>query len=155
MTDHKPQLCILGIDPGGITGLASYIGGEWWLLQHSPQDAINFIRDWIAAHCPNYYTSTHVVMERFVPSARKLSFQPDALEIIGYTKYHCKDQEVSFSLQSPGDAKTLAPNTLLKTIGAYQAKTEHGLDAARHVVLHLHKHHPALLRTMKGTPSSG
>lgn len=141
------ELRILGIDPGGTTGLCSYMQGSGWFATQLPAaQAATFIEDWFGWP-PT--VEMHVVAERFVPSARALSFQPDALEIIGHTRYLCARKGISFSLQTPAAAKGLAPNDLLKTIGAYQQKTPHGMDAARHVVLHLHKHHPEILRAMR------
>ncbi len=148
MTATVTPLRILGIDPGGTTGLCSYVDGEWVSSQRSATEAAAYIRSWMAAQ---WSSTTYVVAERFVPSARTLSFQPDALEIIGYTKYLCLDEGLPFYIQTPAAAKGLATNELLKTIGAYQPKTPHGMDAARHVVLYLHKHFPEILRTLRQT----
>lgn len=140
------HLRVLGIDPGGTTGLASYNDGTWDVRQLPAAEVPAYTREWISWP---WTEELHVVCERFVPSARVLSFQPDALELIGYTRYLCQQYGISFSLQSPGAAKTVFPNPLLKAIGAYVKSTPHGLDAARHVALWMHSHHPDIIRSLK------
>lgn len=140
------HLRILGIDPGGTTGLASWNDGTWDVRQLPADEVPAYTREWISWP---WAEELHVVCERFVPSARAMTFQPDALELIGYTKYLCKEKGISFTLQSPATAKTLFPNPLLKTIGAYTKSTPHGLDAARHVALWMHQRHPDILRVLK------
>jgi len=137
---------VLGIDPGGTTGLASYNQKLWDVRQLPANEVAAYVRQWIDWPVP---ADLHVVCERFVPSARTLSFQPDALELIGYTRYLCQEKGIDFSLQSPAPAKKLFPNTLLKTIGAYRQSTPHGLDAARHVALWMHSNQPGILRGLK------
>lgn len=141
---------ILGIDPGGTTGVSCYQDGHWTTAQCPAEEAAGYIRGWIEAGPESELSTKHVAVERFVPSSRTLSFQPDALEIIGHTKYLCRDAGVLFTLQSPAPAKKLAPNSLLKTLGAYRPNTPHGLDAARHVILYMHLRYPELLRYLKG-----
>jgi hypothetical protein len=137
---------VLGIDPGGTTGLASYNQKMWDVRQLPANEVPAYVRQWIDWPVPE---DLHVVCERFVPSARALSFQPDALELIGYVRYLCQEKGISFSLQSPASAKKIAPNPLLKTVGAYRQSTPHGLDAARHVALWMFINQPDILRVLK------
>ena len=164
MTHTSDYIRILGIDPGGTTGISTFycdvnepLTAEWGLTQLPPDAAADYIAGYVA-ECAQLRSSfealgagtAHVVIERFVPSARALTFQPDALELIGYTRHLCRQHQVPFSLQAPADAKKIAPNELLRSLGAYRRNTPHGWDAARHVVLHLHKTYPAFLRTLRG-----
>lgn len=143
MTAH---LRILGIDPGGTTGLASWNDGTWDVRQLPAAEVPAYTREWISWP---WAEELHVVCERFVPSSRALTFQPDALELIGYTRYLCQEKGISFTLQSPAPAKKLFPNPTLKTIGAYKQSTPHGLDAARHIALWMHSHQSDILRVLK------
>lgn len=140
------RLRVLGIDPGKMTGLASYVDGTWDVRQLPADEVPAYTREWIGWPWTEEFA---IVCERFVPSARALTFQPDALELIGYTRYLCQEKKIPFTLQPPATAKKLFPNDLLKELGAYVKSTEHGLDAARHVALWIRTYHPDIMRSMK------
>lgn len=140
---------ILGVDPGGTTGVSLKTPTQWITTQYKAEEFPRFFLNLVCdANGYSCHTLLRVVTERFVPSTRHLSNQADALELIGFIKYTCQDQEIPFSLQTPAAAKGIAPNPLLKHIGAYTKKTPHGNDAARHTALYISKKYPAEWRNM-------
>lgn len=141
---------ILGVDPGGTTGVSLKTPTQWLTLQYNPEEFSAFFLYTIVNANNDGSSLLKVVAERFVPSTRHLSNQSDALELIGFMKYACLRSNIPFELQSPAAAKGLAPNPVLKHIGAYAKKTPHGNDAARHAALYISKKYPAEWRSMLG-----
>lgn len=139
---------ILGVDPGGTTGVSLKTPTQWITTQHKAEEFPRVLLNTIFDAKERHRQELHVVAERFVPSTRHLSNQADALELIGFIKYTCQNQEIPFSLQTPAAAKGIAPNPLLKHIGAYAKKTPHGNDAARHTALYISQKYPAEWRTL-------
>ncbi len=79
-----------------------------------------------------------LVMERFTITAvtGKLSAQPDALELIGLSRYLAEWSGVEFDVsQAPGDAKAFAHNDALRKWGVWVPAQEHARDAVRHLCL--------------------
>ena len=137
---------ILGIDPGKMTGVAWWRDGEWGALQVPPEESSRWIADWVRQYRSD---NTHVACERFTNTSRVVSSQPHARQLFGYTGALCAEEGVSFYPQTVSAAKRVVPNDLLKKMGIYQVRLGHGMDATRHVVWWLHKHHPDILRPMK------
>lgn len=148
---------IIGIDPGGTTGVslctldignAGPLVREWTTDQDSPEYVAQYIFGlWMKN--TNMNEKVEIVTERFLPSTRKLTNQPDALKLIGFIEHLCKILGVPFVVQSPASAKGIAPNPLLRHVGGYKMKTPHGNDAARHVCLYLSLNYPNLWRNLK------
>lgn len=120
--------------------------GAWGFLQLPPEETPDFISAWI-----RQYTSdnTHVACERFTNTARVVTSQPHARQLIGVAESLCRQEGVKFYPQAVASAKNVVTNDLLKRLGIYVPRMRHAMDATRHVVWWLHKHHPDILRPMK------
>ena len=84
----------------------------------------------------------HVVAERFTITANTLTKarEYDALYIIGVTEYLCKQRDIPFALESPGNAKRFCSDDRLKKAGMWKSSPGgHANDASRHLFLELAK----------------
>jgi hypothetical protein len=124
-------MLIIAVDPGGRTGMAQWYDGDFtsWEVEE-PMEVVRLvgdaIREWDA-----------VVCENFRPRPR-VTWQPDALHIIGGLRYFTWRHEVPFILQEPAQAKTFATDERLKAAGFYTKGGEgHANDAARHLLRYL------------------
>lgn len=120
--------------------------GQWGCAQLPPEEASDFIAAWV---CQYTSDNTHVACERFTNTKRVVTSQPHARQLIGVVEDVCRQQGVRFYPQAVAAAKNVVPNDLLKRMGIYKTRMGHAMDATRHVVWWLHKHHPDILRPMK------
>lgn len=128
---------VIGVDPGGTTGLAVWSPGlKLHLVELTPDDAV----DWMSEVAQGA-TKKHFVVERYTitPATAKMSQQHDALEIIGALKFLVRKYGHTLSMQTPAEAKGYSTDQKLKNIGWYQAGKPHARDASRHVLLYLSK----------------
>lgn len=117
-----------GVDPGDSCGVAWLDVEERKLVafQGSPHDALTFLEllldraeddDVVRGAC-----------ERFVSMrGRPHSQQPTAQRVVGAVEALADRYACSVTLQSPADARAMAPNELLRKLGWYQRGKE--LDA--------------------------
>lgn len=136
-------MLILGIDPGKTTGLAVWPATE-------PSDEFphgEVISSEVADHVEvftailkllNGRKPDIIACEKFTaaPGATKLTHQPHAPWVIGVIGDTAKKFGSTLVFQSPGPAKRLAPNKLLRRLGWYE-DGDHRDDAKRHILLAL------------------
>lgn len=137
---------VLGIDPGGTTGIAWYDTEDPLNpdLQEVPGGTEGFTAFWREA----YWTAdAHaIVCESFRLDDRTEKPDLTPVEIIGFLK---GTQEVT-AFQTPAQAKSLITNAALKRAGLYPARGSvgggHSTDALRHALAHLcaKRHLPTL-----------
>jgi hypothetical protein len=131
-SDPRPGPRILAIDPGGTTGLFEAIRSDHASSHElDPDKAADYIqiavREW-----PDLGL---VVCESFIPRPGVRTWQPDALELIGYARHMCRQNEVTFRTQTPAKAKAFATDEKLKKLGWYWPGHGHANDAARHALV--------------------
>lgn len=144
---------IAGVDPGLSTGLfVVRVDPETRRVapahrfQGHAAEALGTLRRFAeAAHLLE--ESLVIVGERFTVTDRtgKRTSQPLPLKILGAVEAIADQSDnVTFSLQTPADAKKLAPNDVLRNVGFYTRPVDVSCpdandvnDAARHVLLAL------------------
>jgi len=130
-------MMILGIDPGGTTGLAmlDVRSPREWSIETREMPADEAL-DWLHWELLHSGDVDLVAIERFFISARtaRLSAQHDAIEIIGAVRMCCRATDTDMVRQSPADAKTVWPDHRLQSAGI-TVRGEHARDAARHAAL--------------------
>lgn len=131
---------IVGVDPGGTTGLA------WWnevthrletTAQQPAQHAVVTLWAWLEKYAPGQ--SVEVACERFQIGPRTLqaSRQYDALHVAGAVRFKCGQLGVPYFEYPPATSKRLATDDRLHQLGLYQPGRGHANDATRQVVAHL------------------
>lgn len=120
--------------------------GHWGCAQLPPEEASDWITAWVGQYTSD---NTHVACERFTNTARVVTSQPHARQLVGVVESLCRPEGARFYPQAVAAAKNVVPNDLLKRMGIYRPQMRHAMDATRHVVWWLHKHHPDILRPMK------
>jgi hypothetical protein len=142
------EVNVLGIDPGGTTGLA-WVNATDECVEVLGWSQID-VRDdtGLAAFGDLMETlmdvNDVVAIERFFISPRTLTQtrQPDALYIIGLVKYLCLKLGPKFVMQSASDAKNIWTDDRLKAnidsgflVGSPKKVKRHAIDALRHALL--------------------
>lgn len=128
---------VLAIDPGGNTGCAWMLDGEFGSCV-VPGGRTAFVPYFLRS-C-GMRTPDQIVCEDFIitsATARKTA-QPDPWRIIGYLEGWALTSGVPFQLQTPSQAKGFGTDAKLKYLRWY--RTGHGghdNDAARHLLVHL------------------
>lgn len=114
---------ILGIDPGHTTGFFIYspIGVDHFQLDP----------DAVFEHMHNCWDYDAFVVEKFRP---KGTSDPLPAEINGAVRLRSRQVGAEFVEVSPSQAKTMAPDDLLKELGWFNPELPHANDAARLVV---------------------
>lgn len=131
---------IVGVDPGGTTGLS------WWdeatqrleaTAQQSAQHAVSTLWAWLEEHAPQL--SVEVACERFQIGPRTLqaSRQYDALHVAGAVRFKCGQLGVPYCEYPPATSKRLATNERLQLLRLYRPGQGHANDATRQVIAHL------------------
>lgn len=128
---------VLGIDPGGATGVALVEVSPLRILvaeEYSTVDMLTNLR-------PLVRRADLVSIERYTISQRtlKLTRQLDALYLIGATIMVCFEEGVPLELEMPVNAKTAFPNEVLKSYGVWHS-SRHVRDALRHALIALRRH---------------
>lgn len=135
---------VLAIDPGLATG-ACLVRPEGTQLLRSDELDVEQYYAWLE-HYLNYYEpgTLSIVCERFTINAEtgKKSQAPWSLEHIGVLRYLTqKTGHGSFTLQTPGEAKSFVSNKRLKALELWHVGgAGHALDALRHAVLYMANH---------------
>lgn len=140
-TEVKP-LAAFGVDPGltnGLTYLLVHLDGHV-TLEHQVECGVSevttILRGWIVdAQVAGY--KVIVGLERFTSGqqASKHTAQPDAERVVGMVQDLCRELKAKFIMQSPGDAKKLAPNAFLRALSWSAKGREHANDSMRHALM--------------------
>lgn len=145
------RLWIVGLDPGNSTGLFGLRVHRtdvdvFLRLQDEPAVALQRLES-VVRDVAVWGESVLIAAERFTTSTRtgKLSAQPTPLKVLGAAEQLAYSYvNVEFTLQTPADAKKLAPNVRLRDVGFYTSADLVGRpdaddvnDAARHALLAL------------------
>lgn len=147
----KDRLWIVGLDPGDSTGLLGLRVDRsavdlFLRFQGQPHEALrkleHFVRD-----AAQWHEDVLIAGERFTTTDKtgKRSAQPTPLKVLGAAEQLTYEYtNVEFTLQTPADAKRLAPNVRLRELGFYTRADVVGRpdandvnDAARHALLAL------------------
>lgn len=146
---------LVGVDPGGTTGLVMWRPGSSaleWFAQYTPQEAVANI--WSLIDRQEF--PVHVACERFdiTPKTGKMSRQYDALYVTGALKLKIEVHNTAhgtehvFKQYARSDAKTFANNERLKKLGWYTSGREHTNDACRQLIMHIGEVYPEILQLM-------
>lgn len=138
----------IGIDPGDSCGFAIVTSsGVHFAEQVTPELLTRRLRHTLATLRDDDKLSTlaGIFCERFISSGRPgRTHQPTAQQVIGVVLSVAAEFDVEVTLQSPGDAKHFAPNSLLRDLGMHKTGTEvrqrdanDANDATRHALLGL------------------
>lgn len=147
-------MTVVGVDPGGTTGLAIW-SPDLGLSLREIKGADAAV-DWLADTARSLKRATFVVEKYIItPATAKLSQQHDPLEIIGALKFLVRKYEHNLVLQSPSEAKAFSTNEKLKRVGWYKPGQDHARDASRHALLYLSKVGIIDLHTLIGGGNAG
>lgn len=149
------QLLIVGVDPGKVTGLAAWRFRDTVGLYLTPErqevsanDVTRVLRLMLRFERP-----TLLACERFIKATggRPQTAQPDADRVIGAVRSLADELVVRCVYQSPGPAKRVAPDRLLRQLGWYTRTPDgHANDACRHVLLALATFHVEVFARLTG-----
>lgn len=129
---------IIALDPGGTTGVATYVDGEWEHFQIGPEEHHVQLYTFLGEFKPEV-----IIYERFMYQRRELtrgvSLNLDAVEYIGIVKlyYLLVDWTIELVCQTPHQAKKFWTDDKLKTVGLYITGAPHANDATRHLLYYL------------------
>lgn len=123
------------VDPGGTTGLARWVEGEWHAAALPYDDAQAAVHRAAAGSTYNL-----IVFESFHITGGTLKKgrggPNDTIEFIGMARYLCRYYGVEFKTQSPADAKMFATDAKLRKL-EWWSTSDHARDASRHLLLAL------------------
>lgn len=132
---------ILGVDPGGTTGVVILNPEPLEVIWHDQlavkEDPLNE-GEWARELKRIVPPVRAIAAERFVISPRTLrnTRQHDALDVLGALRYLSIIEGVELILQNASDAKTAFSDEVLKSLGLFDAvKGGHARDALRHALL--------------------
>lgn len=154
----EKRLNIMGVDPGGTTGIAIWRGTFPWkrsILTHyqfSHALAVQTIGDF-AQHCESENIPLLIGCETFISRRGRNTvhtMQNDALEIIGAVKRIAEQTGATLSMQMPAVAKMVLDDKGLKKFGWWVSSIEyrHANDAARHIGCAMLNHYPHILMAL-------
>lgn len=146
-------MLIVGVDPGKITGLVvwrSFVAtGSHVDRQEVPADEVTkTLRRMLRFERP-----TLIACERFTrgTGTQPQSAQPDADRVIGMVRSLADELVVRCVYQSPGPAKRVAPDRVLRQLGWYIRTLDgHANDACRQVLLALATFRPEVFARLLG-----
>lgn len=135
---------VIGVDPGGSTGIAIVRDVALFkVIQRDPESALDWLEDQLRYLV---LTGCDVVLacERYVelPNRGRKTAQSGTQRAIGAVERLASGLDVPFDLQSPADAKALAPNRLLHRLNMWvsgkmvdRTDANDANDAVRHALL--------------------
>lgn len=134
-------MIVLAVDPGKVTGWATWSDGDFNAGQLGRAD---FLR-WADELVPMYAVwDLHVVVEDFRITQQTLTKGREAhwaMGQIGCLEWWCEKYEVPFTKQTPADAKRFVDDRKLRRVGWFESTPGgHRNDACRHLLLYLVKH---------------
>lgn len=129
---------IIGVDPGGTTGLAWWNekDGQLTTAEQPATSAVMTVWTWLEDHRDE---PVEVAVERYQIGPRTLqaSRQYDALHVAGAVRFKCAQFGVPHREYPPATSKRLATDERLQLLGLYRPGRGHANDATRQVVAHL------------------
>lgn len=132
---------IIAVDPGASSGIARCCQGEFTsVIISDPMDAVEDVVNSLPF-------ADLVVVENFIPRP-KVTWQPDALHIIGALRFACHMTDTPMELVQPAQKK-LAPDDRLRRLGWYKPGAGHDNDAARHLLVAMMKRRLIALEDIK------
>lgn len=140
---------LIAIDPGKASGFAvlDYTDLDDIKINYSDElDQMTVISevDVLLGDAEELEGTFEIVMEKFTITAqtgKNTNAENWSPEIIGAVKYLAWKYGVTFSEQTPAEAKNFVPNERMKAVGIWHKGGEgHARDALRHGVLYLVKH---------------
>jgi hypothetical protein len=139
---------IIGVDPGGTTGVAMFSVRGFTSFQMSGSHAVPFITERV--HNRAVLGRIIIACQRFVIVGGAQTQQTDALRIIGALESFADlaHNHVTFELQNAADAKKAATPDLLRQIDWWTPAMEHANDAAQHVALTMIRFYPEMWLNM-------
>lgn len=147
------QLLIVGVDPGKVTGIAIWWSGDpgspVYRREVPAVDVASDLREVLRT----FERPTLIACERFIKATggRPQTAQPDADRVIGAVRSLADELVVRCVYQSPGPAKRVAPDRLLRQLGWYTRTPDgHANDACRHVLLALATFHVEVFARLTG-----
>lgn len=123
---------IIGVDPGGTTGLAWVLNGQFESVDLPPLEAMDKVDELVRRRVP-----TVIAAERYNITAQtiKKTRQYDALEVIGACRWLAYRYHASFLLQSAGEAQRAGNREVLRVLGWWKPGGDHLNKAAAQVAL--------------------
>ena len=144
---------VAGLDPGDSTGLfilkivPEFNTAVLFDRYQGPPEGALLRLETLLRDAALWHQAVVIAGERFTVTDKtgKRSAQPTPLKVLGMAELLATQfADVEFTLQSPADAKKLAPNDVLRDMGFYTRASDVGLrdandvnDAARHALLAL------------------
>lgn len=146
---------VIGVDPGPSTGVLVTRNGVKIAALQGPHESVLVRLGALLATITTGSVNNVVTIacERFVATGQRgpRTHQPVPQRVIGQVEQLATSFSCDLVLQSPADAKRVAPTQLLRDLGLYVTRDEVGQpdandvnDAARHAVLCLARQHAAL-----------
>lgn len=154
-SDHRARTTfVLGVDPGPSTGLFVLRGDGF--VTHRQQGTPSQVLDDLVLRLPFLCANDVDVLvgcERYVQDqTNHRTAQPVPLQVIGVVAQLARLHAWRFNLQTPADAKSFAPNALLRDLGLWttpvqveRPDADDVNDAARHALLTLAQRRASLL----------
>lgn len=129
-----PDVNVLALDPGKMSGIAFYSGsGTIQAYEANFYKAAKAL-EWLIPMCEL------VTVERFTIGVNtgKMRDNNWSLELIGVARWYCLKHDVNLLFQGPAEAKQFMSNDKLKALGLHKATVGgHQNDAVRHLILAL------------------
>lgn len=134
----RKKLCVIGIDPGNVTGIAMWTRTDFLTEETDAADVDAYLEAFLKMVD---YTNvdTFIGVQRFaiLPGTHKKTRQPAASEVVGVVQSLGKKYGVPVDVQSASTARKFSDATL-RRIGMYTTtRGGHANDAARHVLVTL------------------
>lgn len=140
---------VIGIDPGGVCGVASYNVRGFESFQAPGADALALIERLVERSV----TLSCVIIgcQRYVMTGRPKSQQSQALRTVGALQELERTRtDVRLELQNSADAAKSGSPAVLKRLGWWKPGHVHANDAAAHVALTLLRHFPTMWAELLG-----
>lgn len=145
---------IIGVDPGGITGIAHLVSNQPPSFhQLTPRGA----EQWISAYLEVWEDARiprpmmHIVCEKYQITGRSVraTAQSDASDVGGAIQALCANcRYTQFHWQTPADGKMITDYVLQRTGLKPLVRMPHAADAARHAALLLLKLYPRIYQNL-------
>lgn len=129
-------MIVIGVDPGETTGLFVY-DSDSGSHDHEQLRGTEYVLQWVNDRVD--IADTEIAMERFVlgTNTARYTRHPQTMHVIHAIDSLFSTSHVTVTLQTASEAKSFAPNALLRRIGWYARSMPHANDAARHALLRL------------------
>jgi hypothetical protein len=140
---------LIAVDPGKVTGIATWLNGEITSWQEQTWYAVDKI--WSRLERSDVPIEA-VVCESYTITAstlRKTRGENWSLESIGALRWMATRHSVEFVLQAPADAMNFMTDDKLRMMGWYNPTIGgHANDAARHLGLYIARADPKLFKDL-------